>query len=433
MLTGRDRLVTDYLIDEVLADCPEDLVQFLLRSSVIERMSPSLLDELLDITSSGQRLLEIERSGNLFLVPLDDERRCYRYHQLFREALRGRLELLDHDECERLEGRASELLERDGDVDGAIRHALLAGQRTRAAALVMAHSYPLVNEGLIERLRSWVELLGDAAIDDNAEAAIAWAWYALAVGDAELLRRTTAAAERLATDTPGGDGTPAMAAAALIRAISGLDGLDGVIRDAETVRRAGGPQTNPSWAVATTIQGTALAMRGDVVDAEERLQSARRLIVGSPLFEAGCLAHLANLRLQQDDLDEATRLSQRALEIAELYRLDGVLVAVSVYAIGALVAARGGDQTTARAGWLTTTRLLARLGDLSPRTALFCNLVLAEAALTLGDPSAAADLAARLARPAGASLAPPASTNASTRCRTSSTPGRRGRPRPPPG
>ena len=272
LLSGRDRLITDYLIDEVLVDYPEDLVRFLLRSSVLERMSPALLDELLDITSSGRQLLEIERSGNLFLVPLDDERRWYRYHQLFREALRGRLELLDHQECERLEGRASELLERQGDVDGAIRHALAAGQRDRAAKLVVAHSYGLVNEGLVEQLRSWVELLGDDAIEESAEAAIAWAWFAMAVGDAELLRRTTAAAERLATDIPGDDGTPAMAvAAALIRAISGLDGLDGVIRDAETVRCAGGPHTNPWWAAATTIQGTALAMRGDVADAEDRL------------------------------------------------------------------------------------------------------------------------------------------------------------------
>ena len=90
------------------------------------------------------------------------------------------------------------------------------------------------------------------------------------------------------------------------------------------------------------IQGTAMAMRGDAAEAEERLQSALRLIAGSPVFEAGCLAHLANLRLEQGDLGEATTLSERALEIAELHQLDGVLVAVSVYAIGALVAARNG-------------------------------------------------------------------------------------------
>ena len=395
LLTGRDRLVTDYLIDEVLADYPHDVVQFLLRSSVLERMSPTMLDDLLGITSSGERLLEIERSGNLFLVPLDDERRWFRYHQLFREALRGRLELLDHRELERLEARASALLERQGDVDGAIRHALAAGQRDRATALVAAHSYGLVNEGLVERLRSWVELLGQESIEQSADAAVAWAWYALATGNAELLRRATAAADRLATDAAGPAGTPSSAvAAALVRAIMALDGLDGVVRDTDMVRNAGDPKTNPWWAAATMIQGTALAMRGDADLAEQRLQSALRAITGSPMFEAGILAHLANLRLEQNDLKEAAKLSSRALEMAELHRLDGVLVAVSVYAIGALVAARSGNQVTARRAWLTTARLLARLDDLSPRTALFCNILLAETALTLGDPAAAADYAA---------------------------------------
>ena len=400
LLSGRDRLVTDYLIDEVLVDYPDDLVQFLMRSSVVERMSPAVLDELLDSTTSGQQLLEVERSGNLFLVALDNERRWYRYHQLFREALRGRLELLDPQECQRLEGRASRLLEQHGDVDGAIRHAVAAGEHDRAAALVAAHSYGLVNEGLIERLRSWVELLGSDAIDESCRGRHR-------VGLVCARRRGFRA--RSPNDCRGGTaghgrrrpsaGTPSMAvAAALIRAIMGLDGVDGVVEDAEVVRDAGGPQQNPWWAAATMIQGTALAMRGDVDVAEERLQSALRLITGSPMFEAGILAHLANLRLDQGDLAEAAKLSTRALEIADCHRLDGVLVAVSVYAVGALVAARKGDQATSRKAALTTMRLLGRMDDLSPRTALFCNILLAEAGLTLGDPAAAADFAAEARR-----------------------------------
>ena len=275
---------------------------------------------------------------------------------------------------------------------------------TRAAVLVAAHSYGLVNEGLIERLRSWVELLGSDAIDECAEAAIAWAWYALAVGDSDLVRHSTAAAERLVTDLSVIDlsatgSRPGMAvAAALIRSIMGLDGVDAVVEDAEVVRGAGGPQQNPWWAAATMIQGTALAMRGDVDVAEERLESALRLITGSPMFEAGILAHLANLRLEQGDLDEAAKLSASALGIAESHRLDGVLVAVSIYAVGALVAAREGDQDTSRKATHTTLRLLGRMDDLSPRTPLFCNILLAEAALTLGDPAAAADFAAEARR-----------------------------------
>ncbi len=346
LFTGGDRLVTDYLIDEVLADYPEEMVRFLLRSSVLERMSPPMLDDLLGITSSGERLLEIEKSGNLFLVPLDDERRWFRYHQLFREALRGRLELLDHHELQRLERRVSELLEQQGDTDGAIRHALAAGDHDRASALVAAHSYGLVNEGLVERLRTWVELLGrglhrpERGGRRRVGVVRARQWVTpRSYGD------TTAAADRLSTDVAGSGGAPPSAvAAALVRAIMGIDGVDGVVRDTEIVRDAGDAKTNPWWAAATMIQGTALAMEGDLDLAEDRLQSARRAITGSPLFEAGILSHLANLRLEQDDLAEATKLSTLAIEIAELHRLDGVLVAVSVYAIAALVAARSGEQ-----------------------------------------------------------------------------------------
>jgi len=139
-------------------------------------------------------------------------------------------------------------------------------------------------------------------------------------------------------------------------------------------------------------------MGGDVEDAEERLKAALKLITGSPLFEAGILAHLANLRLEQGDLDEAVELSSRALEIAELHRLDGVLVAVSIYAIGSLVAAQDGDRATSLAASMATTRLLARMNDLSPRTPLLCNLVLAEAALSRGDPAAAAEFATEARR-----------------------------------
>ena len=92
--------------------------------------------------------------------------------------------------------------------------------------------------------------------------------------------------------------------------------------------------------------------------------------------------------------------------MAEANRLDGVLVGVSVYAVGALVAARTGDQPTARQAWMTTERMLARLADLSPRTALFCNILLAETAVTLGDPSAASDFVAQ-ARQASDANQPP--------------------------
>ena len=202
-------------------------------------------------------------------------------------------------------------------------------------------------------------------------------------------------AERLGTRRSGvgGGADPAVVAAALIRSLIGLDGLDGLIRHTETVRQAGGPEVNPLWMSATGIQGSALWMLGDLDAAEARLLEARHHIGAEPMFEAGLLAHLAAIRLLRDDLDGARALSKASLELAETYRLDGVLIDVEVFGVGALVAARSRDQTTARRCWLATERLLARLHELSPRTALFCNLLLAETALALGDAAAAAEFA----------------------------------------
>ena len=90
-LSGAENFVAEYLVDEVLATHPDATVEFLERSSVLDRMSPDQLDELLDSRVSGRLLADIEASGNAFLVPLDAEHVWFRYHHLFRELLHRRL------------------------------------------------------------------------------------------------------------------------------------------------------------------------------------------------------------------------------------------------------------------------------------------------------------------------------------------------------
>lgn len=397
--SGRDRLVADYLVEEVLEGLPEETVDFLSRSAVLQRMSAPLLDELLEIRSSGRLLREIERSGNLFLVPLDAEREWFRYHHLFGEMLRARLRSLDPTTADRLESRASAILERRGDVDGAVRHAVAAGETERAADLVLRHAVPLVFEGRVARLGGWLELLGADTIDRYPSAAISWAWFGLATGDQQLIHRATAAAERSRWDGPLADGSPSLpVAVATVRAMTAPEGLQGVVRDTEIVRRAGGPAANPWWGISTLLRGTAFSMLGELDRARGLLTAALPAVAGAPGFEAAVLAHLALLHLYDGDLAEADRLASRGLRLAERHDLEGVVPVVSVYAVGALVAARGGRPAEAARAAIVARRMLARLGDLSPRTVLLCNLLLAQAALALGQRAEARALADEAAR-----------------------------------
>ena len=186
-LSGRAPLVADYLVQEVLAGLPAPTQDFLERSSVLDEMSAARLDELLERDDSARRLAEVEQSGNQFLVVLDDEASRYRYHQLFRDVLRARLDARDPTAARRLERRAGAMLEADGDVDGAIGHAMAAGDTGHAARMILGHTRQLVFAGQTQRLRQLLDRIGLDSMRDHPEAAVAWGWCGLSEGDRHLL------------------------------------------------------------------------------------------------------------------------------------------------------------------------------------------------------------------------------------------------------
>ena len=157
---GDDRHVVDYLVEEVVHRQPEDVRDFLLRTSVLPRMSGSLADAVTG-RADGRAMLELLDRDNLFLVPLDDRRRWYRYHHLFADMLQARL--LDElpGEAPELHRRASAWHEQDGDTSAAIEHALAAGDSDRAAGLVERVIPALTKERREAQLRRWMEALPD--------------------------------------------------------------------------------------------------------------------------------------------------------------------------------------------------------------------------------------------------------------------------------
>lgn len=144
--TGIDRFVLDYLTEEVLLRQPAEVQDFLLMTSVLERFDADLAAAVTGAPDAAAMLRRIERD-NLFLVPLDRSRRSYRYHAFFQDLLQHRLRGARPDLPARLHDRAAEALESRGDLDGAIEHAVLAGDDARADRLRAAASTGPPGEG----------------------------------------------------------------------------------------------------------------------------------------------------------------------------------------------------------------------------------------------------------------------------------------------
>jgi LuxR family maltose regulon positive regulatory protein len=133
-LTRRNNLVVDYVVEEVIDRLDGDTATFLVEPAVLDRFTAEQLDTVLGRDDSARMLEMLYGSGNPFLIAIDHHRVWYRYHHLFGDVLRGRLRDLAPARFRELATRAADLLERDGDIDGALLQALDAGDRTRAAA-----------------------------------------------------------------------------------------------------------------------------------------------------------------------------------------------------------------------------------------------------------------------------------------------------------
>lgn len=175
-ITGSHHFVLDYLVEEVLQRQPEAVQSFLVRTSVLDRLCGSLCDAVLfDSAVSGkQRLIDLERQ-NLFVIPLDHERRWYRYHHLFVESLQRRLQdSLDGSGIAELNRRASAWYEDEGFEIEAFRHAVESADIERAARLLEGNGMPLHLRGAAGVSLKWLESMPAAEL--NARPAL-WVMY----------------------------------------------------------------------------------------------------------------------------------------------------------------------------------------------------------------------------------------------------------------
>ena len=317
---GDDRQIVDYLAAEVLDGLQPEVRSLLLRTSVLERLSGPLCDAVTG-TSGSQRLLEeIERS-QLFLVPLDSVRHWYRYHTLFAELLRHELEVSEPGLAPLLHRRASMWHREHGSVADAISHAIAASDLDDARELIVAHWNPLVHQGLMGTVESWLDRLPHEMVLEDARMCVIRAFLAHHLGRLDEVDPWLDAAAVVAPRGPFSQGPSSVESAALmVRAgqlfmTGDLAGSESASRRVVELEAAG----TARWqAVALGTLGAALYWRGQDAEARtllEQVVSPTRAAVSNlaTLWALGCLATIA---ISSGDVASGERYLDKAAKLA---------------------------------------------------------------------------------------------------------------------
>ncbi len=333
---GDDRYIVDYLVEEVLHRQPEHVRGFLLRTSILERLSGPLCDAVSG-QAGGKAMLEALDRGNLFLVPLDDRRRWYRYHQLFADVLQARLLDEQPELAPELHRRASDWYERNGERSEAIRHAMAGNDLERAADLI-ERAIPAMRSGRQDwSMLGWLEALPDELIALRPVLSVHYAGELLDRGQLEGAEAHLLDAERWLATTAEGDQGPAAGSAGPVVADEAefrrLPGAIAIYRTAQahlsgdaagTIARAqqalelidgddhlGRGSAAGLLALAYWSRGALDAAHRSWADAMAGLQKAGHLADA-----VGCAIALADIRIAQGRHREAMSTYERGLRIA---------------------------------------------------------------------------------------------------------------------
>ncbi len=348
--TGYDRYIADYLVDEVLAQRPKGTKDFLLQTSILDRLTGPLCDA---VTSSPplvgegqgegscQAILERLEQANLFIVPLDNRRRWYRYHHLFADLLRQRLEeSTTPQDIESLHRRASQWYEENDFLIEAVEHRLAAGDYDNVIRLIEQHAGEIFQRSQLNTLIRWWAQLPRELVTSRSKLCMIYAWVWLATGhpeEAEICLQVIEQAVgtemgELHAERDRAQPLPPAVRAALVEVA--------VVRTQLAIGRGNVPETlrlsrlvlpyleddegpylyNPpkdSRTVVLFAMGLTHKFRGELSAADKALSDAAALGQerGNVHIVALALGHLASVQAIQGHLRQAVQTCQRGLRL----------------------------------------------------------------------------------------------------------------------
>ncbi|MEA2000306.1 MAG: LuxR C-terminal-related transcriptional regulator [Actinomycetota bacterium] len=339
---GDDRNVADYLITEVFRGVSTDRREFLLRTSVLERLTGPLCDAVAGVSNSAAILEDLERA-NMFLVPLDHRRRWYRYHHLFGYWLLYELQKAQPEAIPKLHLTASRWHEENGSLESAINHAIASGEGDHAAGLIDMY---LTDWGQVHwsRVAQWLAQLPDDIIAAHALCAIGRVRFALARGDFSGGWRWIEAAEAATDSAPNGLGSMVRATTAQYRAFGELVAGDMDTARVRSVEVADQERTAGSslYALAVGIAGLATFWSVGALESIPLLREASVARAEHSISDSGVTALLATAYAEIGDWSGAEAAAAAAFAQPvppEWHRYPDVMAAH--YASGKVLIAQG--------------------------------------------------------------------------------------------
>jgi len=370
--TGSHRFVLDYLVEEVLQRQPEHIRSFLLQTSILDRLNGPLCDAVTG-QKDGRGILETLERGNLFIVPLDDQRQWYRYHHLFAEVLLAHALEEQPGQIPLLHKQASVWYEQNNLPIDAIRHALAAWDFERAAGLI-EKTYPAMGNSFQHTAwLGWVRKLPDEIVRARPVLSVDYARALMDIGEFEagkpwLLdaeQRLEGSAEGMVVADEAQFRTlPGMIALARSSLAQFQGDIEGVVKYAELALELSPEEDHINHAMASVTLGTAYWDRGDLAGAQRALSVwidyCQRM--GNIIFAVATGAYLAEIIVAQGRLREAERTYKQSIQLASTH--DQVRRVTSNLYLGlGLLYHEQGDQPSA-------AQHLRKSGELGEQTAL---------------------------------------------------------------
>ncbi|HEX7646483.1 MAG TPA: LuxR C-terminal-related transcriptional regulator [Noviherbaspirillum sp.] len=378
--SGSNQAVTQYLVDDVLAQQPADLREFLLRTSILRHLNAPLCDTLTGRGDSAMLLRQLE-AANLFLTPIDGEQTTYRYHGLFADFLRGQLASELPDEVARLHLAASRWYELHGRPVPAIDHAIDAKDSAAATRLLARHAKDLLAQGRIRLLTRWFDALPDDALHAYPNLQLVRAW---ALGMMRGPGEAMALLERSGCERAGANGTAVSLSALRTILLAMMDDYERAHETGCIVLSAVPADDTFIHTALTNTMADVFAVMGRYPEARSLLDAARRRSDESGAFNAMYSEAVEGIiDLQEGRMRQAAarfRMAVRAshagaygqahgnawagvLHANALYEANDCAQAEHLLNIYLPLAANAGIQDHMICGHVTLSRIAFRRGD----------------------------------------------------------------------